>query len=73
MKKQPVTFCPLCEVECRGEGFIASPLKGTPLVVPIKQCPECMRLVLMSDDRYSDAKELAFLAKINGESEERTA
>lgn len=73
MKKQPVTVCPLCEVECRGEGFIVSPIKGAPLVVAVKQCPECMRLVPMSDDRYLDAKQRAFLAKINGESEERTA
>lgn len=73
MKKQPVTVCPLCEVECRGDGFFATTIKHSHILVAVKQCPECMRLVSMHDDRYLDATQRAFLARINGESEERTA
>lgn len=73
MKKQPVTVCPLCEVACRGEGFFISPLNGEFMTVAVRQCPKCRRLVVMADDRYLDAKQRKFLAKINGESEERCA
>lgn len=68
MKNLPVTVCPLCEVECHGEGFFATTLKHSLVLVAVKQCPECMKLVSMADVRYLDATQRAFLAKINGES-----
>lgn len=73
MKKQPVTVCPLCEVECLGEGVLIYPINGEFMAVAVRQCPECKMLVPMSDYRYLDAKQRKLLAKINGESEERTA
>lgn len=73
MKKKLVTICQRCDVECRGEGFIASPLQGALIGVSVVQCPECMRLVPMTTYGLLDANQRAFIAEINGESEERSA
>lgn len=74
MKKKPlVTVCPLCKVECRGDGFLATPIKQSFVMVAVMQCPKCMRLVSMHDDRYLDAHQREFMARINGASEELAA
>ncbi len=73
MKNKPVTRCPLCEVECLGEGFFATPIKLSFVLVEVKKCPKCARLVPVGDDRNLDNKQRAFLDKINGESDERAS
>lgn len=71
MKNRTATVCPICGAECRGDGFFIAPLGGEFLTVAVKQCPKCMRLVSMSDDRYIDGRQRTLLAKINGESDGR--
>lgn len=64
--------CDRCEVECKGEGFFVAPIKSEFITLAVRQCPECMRLVPVAGDHYLSVKQRKFLAKINGESEERT-
>lgn len=71
--KTNLVFCDLCEVECKGEGFFIAPIKSEFITLAVRQCPACMRLVPVVQDRYLSVKKRKFLAKINGESEECAA
>lgn len=64
-RERKMPNCPHCEVPCGGEGFLMQTLTGALVTVAVAKCPECGRLVPMEPDHYLDAKQRAFLARVN--------